>query len=192
LELTEPATASTKAQATSKEGTSEMPAPTSSPWSTGPGGTGYRRHFRYGSGDLRASDAERTEVADRLSRHYQDGRLDQAEFNERLDRAMNAKTRADFNGLFADLPELPDQHDQHDQSGPARQSGNPPPFNPGRVPQRRGQRNSLSYFLFIGAVVVVAIVVAHSLVHSVFPWLLIAILAVLWLREEQHRQHRRR
>jgi hypothetical protein len=182
--LTESATANSKAEATSKEDTSEMPAPSSPPWSAGSGGTGYRRHFRYGSGDLRASDAERAEVADRLSRHYQDGRLDQAEFNERLDRAMNAKTRADFSGLFHDLPELPDQHDQ---SGPGGQSGNPP-FNPGRVQQRRAQRNSLSYLLFIGAVVVVAIMVAHSLVHSVFPWLLIAVLAVLWLREEQHRR----
>src|SRR5215475_16132622 len=53
---------------------------------------------------MRISDADRAEVADRLSKHYSDGRLDQAEFNERLDRAMNAKTQADLNGLFADLP----------------------------------------------------------------------------------------
>ena len=55
---------------------------------------------------MRVSDAERAEVADRLSKHYGDGRLDQAEFNERLDRAMNAKTQADLNGLTDDLPEV--------------------------------------------------------------------------------------
>ncbi len=59
--------------------------------------------------NMRISDAERAEVADRLSKHYSDGRLDQAEFNERLDRAMNAKTQADLNGLFADLPAIDDQ-----------------------------------------------------------------------------------
>jgi Domain of unknown function (DUF1707) len=56
---------------------------------------------------MRVSNAERTEVADRLSKHYGDGRLDEEEFNERLDRAMKAKTQADLQGLFADLPDLP-------------------------------------------------------------------------------------
>ena len=53
---------------------------------------------------LRVSDAERNEVAELLSKHYGDGRLDAAEFQERLDRAMSAKTRADLSGLLADLP----------------------------------------------------------------------------------------
>jgi len=44
--------------------------------------------------DLRASDAERNEVADRLSRHFAEGRLDQVEFKARLDRAIGATTRA--------------------------------------------------------------------------------------------------
>jgi hypothetical protein len=57
--------------------------------------------------NMRVSNAERTEVADRLSKHYGDGRLDEEEFNERLDRAMKAKTLADLHGLFADLPDLP-------------------------------------------------------------------------------------
>ena len=55
---------------------------------------------------MRISDAERAEVTDRLSQHYSDGRLDQAEYNERLDRAMNAKTQSDLDGLFADLPSV--------------------------------------------------------------------------------------
>ena len=54
---------------------------------------------------MRVSDAERQEVADRLAEHFSSGRLDQAEFDERVGRAMNAKTRADLNGLFDDLPE---------------------------------------------------------------------------------------
>jgi hypothetical protein len=58
---------------------------------------------------IRASDAERAEVADNLSRHFADGRLDQPEFKTRLDRAMEATTRGDLGGLFDDLPRLPSQ-----------------------------------------------------------------------------------
>jgi hypothetical protein len=162
-----------------------MPASSGPSW--GPGGTGYRRHFRYGTGDLRASDAERADVADRLSRHYQDGRLDQAEFNERLDRAMNAKTRADFNGLFHDLPDLPDQADQAGQNGQRRPASGQA-FNPGRIQQRQARRNSFNYLLFLAFVVVVTIIVAHSLMHSFVPWLLVAVVAFLWLRNEQNRR----
>src|SRR5580693_942254 len=56
--------------------------------------------------DLRASDAERNEVADRLSSHFAEGRLDQVEFKTRLDTAMSATTRGDLDGLFDDLPRL--------------------------------------------------------------------------------------
>lgn len=54
--------------------------------------------------DLRVSDADRDAVADELSRHLQDGRLDAAEFEERVGRAVSARTRGDLDGLLADLP----------------------------------------------------------------------------------------
>lgn len=56
--------------------------------------------------NLRVGDVERNEVAEVLSRHYSDGRLDAAEMKERLDKAMEAKTRADLSGLLSDLPPL--------------------------------------------------------------------------------------
>jgi len=65
------------------------------PWFTGPASDQH----------MRVSDAERQAVADRLAEHFSSGRLDQAEFDERVGRAMSAKTRADLNGLFEDLPE---------------------------------------------------------------------------------------
>jgi Domain of unknown function (DUF1707) len=71
-----------------------------------PDNPGGRRATAPVDANLRASDAERNEVADRLSRHFADGRLDQAEFKERLDRAMGATTRGDLHGLFDDLPRL--------------------------------------------------------------------------------------
>ena len=58
---------------------------------------------------LRASDDERNAVADKLSRHYAEGRLDEVEFKNRLDTAMSATTRGDLNGLFDDLPRLPSE-----------------------------------------------------------------------------------
>jgi Domain of unknown function (DUF1707) len=65
----------------------------------------FRRRISYGQPDLRVSDAERSEVADRLAEHYGEGRLDQSEFNERVEQAMRAKTRSDLAGLFDDLPD---------------------------------------------------------------------------------------
>jgi hypothetical protein len=63
--------------------------------------------FRYGYTDqhIRISDTERTDVADRLAAHFGEGRLNQAEFDERVEQAMTAKTRGDLSGLFDDLPE---------------------------------------------------------------------------------------
>jgi Domain of unknown function (DUF1707) len=66
-----------------------------SPWFTGP----------YSDQHMRVSDAERQAVSDRLAEHFTAGRLDQAEFDERVGRAMSAKTHADLSGLFDDLPE---------------------------------------------------------------------------------------
>ena len=72
--------------------------------------------------NLRIGDAERTAVADRLAKHFSDGRLDEAEFGERLDRAMRAKTMADLTGLLADLPETePDAPLPEAAGGPRHQ-----------------------------------------------------------------------
>ena len=59
----------------------------------------------YSDQHLRVSDAEREAVSGRLAEHFAAGRLDQAEFDDRVGRAMTAKTRADLRGLFADLSE---------------------------------------------------------------------------------------
>ena len=59
----------------------------------------------YSDQHLRVSDAERAAVSGRLAEHFAAGRLDQAEFDDRVGRAMSAKTRADLRGLFADLSE---------------------------------------------------------------------------------------
>jgi Domain of unknown function (DUF1707) len=52
----------------------------------------------------RASDAEREQVADALRDAMAEGRLDMAEFEERLDAALQARTRAELVPLLRDLP----------------------------------------------------------------------------------------
>ena len=59
----------------------------------------------YADQHLRVSDAEREAVCGGLAEHFAAGRLDQAEFDDRVGRAMSAKTRAGLRGLFADLSE---------------------------------------------------------------------------------------
>ncbi|WP_422773158.1 DUF1707 SHOCT-like domain-containing protein [Plantactinospora sp. WMMC1484] len=53
---------------------------------------------------MRAADSDRASVADQLLRALQEGRLDLAEYEDRLQRAYAAKTYGDFAGLLDDLP----------------------------------------------------------------------------------------
>ena len=53
---------------------------------------------------LRASDADRQKVVDRLSEHAAAGRLEPAELEERVARALAARSEADLDPLLADLP----------------------------------------------------------------------------------------
>jgi len=85
----------------------------------------------YSDQHLRVSDAEREAVCGRLAEHFAAGRLDQAEFDDRVGRAMSAKTRGDLRGLVADLsetgapggPELPRGSGGTPGDGPRGQSG---------------------------------------------------------------------
>ena len=54
--------------------------------------------------DLRVSDAQRDAVASELGQHFQDGRLDRAEHDERATAALAAKTQRDLDELLTDLP----------------------------------------------------------------------------------------
>jgi hypothetical protein len=142
-----------------KEGRIDMAAPHSTAWLL----AATRRRSSYA--DLRISDAERTEVADLLSRHYEDGRLDQAEFDQRLDLALKARTYKDLSGLFADLPAAGGPEGPHVPDTPGR-------LRPGRWNHR---------ILFLVLVAVVAAVAGHALVWAVTPWFWIALVCVIIL-----------
>lgn len=57
--------------------------------------------------DMRVSDAERQEVVDRLGTALGEGRLDLAEYDDRVQSAYQAKTYRELAPLTADLPGLP-------------------------------------------------------------------------------------
>jgi hypothetical protein len=116
---------------------------------------------------LRVSDAERQAIADRLAEHYGDGRLDQAEFEERVGQAMGAKTRADLDGLLDDLPE----------PGPAGAPG---------VPARRQRRRHPYRLLPIVLIVLIAFAAAHTVVSMTVAWLWVGILALIVLLATGH------
>lgn len=123
---------------------------------------------------MRISDAERAEVADMLSKHYGDGRLDQAEFNQRLDQAMRAKTYADLGGLFADLPRT----EEEVVEGPKFQS-------------RRGGHGALGTLLLAVLIVIVAVsalsVVGHVLTFGLTPLVWLFIIAAVLYAVLRHR-----
>jgi Flp pilus assembly protein TadB len=121
---------------------------------------------------MRVSDADRQQVADRLAEHYGEGRLDKAEFDERLGRAMNAKTRADLSGLLDDLP----------------QNGAPAAADP--VPsRRRPQRGRHHGLIVVALVVILALALAHVVVWMTVPWLWLAFIAVVALAVTRRRSH---
>ena len=93
----------------------------------------WTRRIRYADQNMRVSDAERSAVAEQLGAHYADGRLDQAEFDERISQAMAAKTRGDLTGLFDDLPEAGPTG--AGPAGPGDPVGRAVPY---RGPRRRG------------------------------------------------------
>ncbi|MDQ2728794.1 MAG: DUF1707 domain-containing protein [Actinomycetota bacterium] len=118
---------------------------------------------------MRISDAERAEVTNALCRHVAEGRLDEAEFNDRAAQATAAKTRDDLVPLLADLPPL----------------DGPPP----QVPDRRPRRRPSWVFLAFVAVLVVSWSITASASRFFFPrvpWVLFVIAAFFFLRH-RHR-----
>ncbi len=143
---------------------------------------------------MRVSDAERTAIADRLAKHFSEGRLDEAEFNDRLDRAMSAKTMADLTGLLSDLPDAEAAQPQLPAAG-ARQERKMLKvqlererlrLKHERRQRRRAERMRRAYslrwvpvFVITG---IVAVIVLRTLTHSIGAWLVLGLVAYLWVR----------
>lgn len=153
--------------------------------------------FRMGPDlDMRVSDAERAEVADRLSRHFADGRLDQAEFDERISRAMAAKTVGDLKGLFDDLPDLPgDVRDDTDDTragafaGPGRAPGMTPAAGCTAAARRGPIRGPVRTLLIVVLLLSAANLAWHAVGFWITPvaWLVIIAAVVVAMSRHSHR-----
>ena len=60
-----------------------------------------------GPGQMRASDADRDRMVERLNIAYSEGRLSKDEHDGRLESALSARTYADLDQLVTDLPAAP-------------------------------------------------------------------------------------
>lgn len=125
--------------------------------------------------DMRASDAERQDVVERLRAALGDGRLKMDEYVERMGRAYEAVTHGDLVPLCRDLPEAT-------TPAPARPAPAPAPVPaavPAPVPDHRGvfarQPAALKvlwtiWLVAVSVNVVVWGLVSATTVHLLYPW----------------------
>ncbi|HWL96895.1 MAG TPA: DUF1707 domain-containing protein [Nocardioidaceae bacterium] len=107
--------------------------------------------------EVRIGDAERELAQTTLNDHYAAGRLDHDEYTERLDRIWAARTRAELDPVFTDLP----------GPAPQRSGRSSYPYStaatrrPSSAPRPRGSRLPLPLLVLL--IVVGTIAVATNL-----------------------------
>jgi hypothetical protein len=146
----------------------------------------WTRRIRYSDQHIRVSDADRNSVAELLGQHYADGRLDQAEFDERISRTMAAKTRGDLAGLFDDLPETGPSG-----AGPVGPGG-PTGSVQSRGPRRRG--GIVRPLLLLLLVFICANFAWHAFTSLFFiqplVWAFVIVAVILLVNRSAHRRDR--
>jgi DUF1707 SHOCT-like domain len=105
------------------------------------------------TGPVRIGDAERDRAIASLGDHFAAGRLNQQEFDERVDVAMKARFEQDLEPLFADLPKP-----------------EPVPYGPYGVPGAGPRRPVWAAMSWILPLLVVATVVTAVVAGT--PWIL--------------------
>jgi Domain of unknown function (DUF1707) len=134
---------------------------------------------------MRASDADRDRATARLREHFAEGRLTQAELDERISAALSAKTLGDLRRVTADLPE----------PGVAPWGGpRPQPTGPPFIVARRHPPRLLPVILLV---LLLALVIPHGglvllgvVNFFLLMWVFIALTGVLlaaWFRRRMRR-----
>ena len=120
---------------------------------------------------MRASDADRQEVVDRLRAALDEGRLKMDEYIDRMGLASEALTYGELVPLYADLPENMSGARLDPVPAPAAQPQAPPPA----AAARHGLPTALKVLWTIwGAIVAVNVViwalVSATTAHLIYPW----------------------
>jgi Domain of unknown function (DUF1707) len=123
--------------------------------------------------NIRASDADRDRIVTALRENLAEGRLTTEEFDERLDKALAAKTMGELEGLMADLPST----DVSQRADPSLDRAE------GNLPSRRGRfyparRSAWGVLFTLGVLVVVIWLISGAHAGLSFLWV-VAALAVL-------------
>jgi hypothetical protein len=114
---------------------------------------------------MRAADNDRQAIVELLARAQAEGRLDLAEFDDRVHRAWMAQTYADLAVLTADLP--PD-HEPQPQAYPVVQY---PAYQP--EPQRSAKVSRLFFRAWVAATMINFVIwglVSVTNLEWVYPW----------------------
>lgn len=110
---------------------------------------------------LRIGDAERERAQSLLGDHYAAGRLDHDEYTQRLDRIWAARTRAELDPVFVDLPgERP--------VAPAYPFSTAASRRPTAPTRRRGPRPPLPLLVLL-------VVLGSIAVMTHLPWILVGV-----------------
>lgn len=108
---------------------------------------------------MRAGDADREAVAERLRAALNEGRLDLHEYDERLRRAYAAKTYADLDGLLSDLPGVaPASRSQVVPAGQAPQRLEWMPGPDGRYPDATRRWLSDNWGGYLGVMAILTVI----------------------------------
>jgi hypothetical protein len=134
----------------------------------------------------RIGDAERDQAVQFLQEHHSQGRLDPAEFDDRMTAALRAKTQADLDRLFSDLPSPTPRSPGKDVAPAAsRQPAPPAPI---------AKRVWGAVDIVVGAIWPITLLVLFALHWH--PWYLIfvpIIVSSIWgQRRAQHRAEQER
>jgi uncharacterized protein DUF1707 len=142
---------------------------------------------------IRASDADRDRAAALLREHHAAGRLTAEEFQERMEKALEAKTLGELDELLADLPaidlyRLPHETMRRTPPGaraslvPNDPTGGLARFTPGTV--------AMGAWAAVTSALVAIWAVTAVLGGTWFPWWALVVLPWIWvlIRRAQHRR----
>ena len=116
---------------------------------------------------LRASDADRDAVAERLRQAAVEGRIDPDELEQRLHRALRAKTYGDLDRLLGDLPAKPVKWER----------------------PRRGVAPAAGFALVMVLRTVVALLILSAVLvaaAATFAWWMLGLILFIALRSTRH------